>query len=98
MECPNCLQTTVASFASQESSQTVPQSLLLQISTLPSIGILPPASLTSPLPHGAMMQFIYHACQCKNNHFYVHTFAFHSSILAMVAVAADGVYWPTGTF
>ena len=44
---PNCLQATLASGVPQRSSQTVPQALLLQISTRPSY-IAPPTSLMSP--------------------------------------------------
>ena len=36
VEYPSCLQATVASGVPQKSSQTVPQALLLQISTRPS--------------------------------------------------------------
>ena len=45
---PSCLQTTLASLASHPSSHTVPHSLLIQISTLPSKGLKPPDNLTSP--------------------------------------------------
>ena len=45
---PNCLQTTWASAVSQKSSQTVPQTLLLHISTRPSDDEDPPTSLRAP--------------------------------------------------
>ena len=45
---PNLLHTTAASFMSQRSSQMVPNSLLIHTSTLPSLGVAPPTSLTSP--------------------------------------------------
>ena len=48
---PSCLQTTWAASELNLVSQTVPQALLMQISTLPSISAnrpLPPASLNSP--------------------------------------------------
>ena len=45
---PSCLQTTLASLLSHPSSHTVPHSLLIQISTLPSKGLKPPDNLTSP--------------------------------------------------
>ncbi len=53
VEYPSCRHTTVASAEPQESSQTVPHSLLMQISILPSLGMLPPASRMSPVEHGA---------------------------------------------
>ena len=53
IEYPSCLHTTVASVTPHESSQTVPHSLLMQISILPSFGTLPPASRMSPVEHGA---------------------------------------------
>ena len=46
---PSCLHTTTASFAPQESSQTVPHTLLLQISTRPSVIAVPPTSRKAPL-------------------------------------------------
>ena len=45
---PSCLQATLASTAPQKSSQTVPQTLLLQISTRPCV-VVPPRSLMAPL-------------------------------------------------
>ena len=45
---PSCLHTTLASLLSHPSSHTVPHSLLIQISTLPSKGLKPPDNLTSP--------------------------------------------------
>ena len=50
----SCLQTTRASLSSQESSHTVPQVLLKQTSTRPSVGMSPSTSLTSPSPHESM--------------------------------------------
>ncbi len=44
-ENPSCLHTTVASAAPQKSSHTVPQMLLLQISTRPVMLLAPPCSL-----------------------------------------------------
>ena len=52
-ENPSCLQTTWASVASHRSSHTVPQILLLQISTRPWV-LLPPWSLTAPWIHWAV--------------------------------------------
>ena len=47
-ENPSCLHTTLALFSFQESIQTVPHSLFLHISTLPSKYVPPPLNLTSP--------------------------------------------------
>ena len=46
---PSCLQTTTASLVLHESSQTVPQTLLLQISTRPSVAEVPPTNRSAPL-------------------------------------------------
>ena len=46
---PICLQMTSASWELNSLSQMVPQALLMQISTLPSSGWLPPSSLRSPV-------------------------------------------------
>lgn len=46
---PSCLQTTTASLALQKSSQTVPHTLLLQISTRPSVIAEPPTRRRTPL-------------------------------------------------
>ena len=46
---PSCRHTTVASELPQESSHTVPHSLFMQISTLPSFALLPPASRSWPV-------------------------------------------------
>ena len=46
---PSCLHTTTASLVFQESSQTVPHTLLLQISTRPSVMAVPPTSRKAPL-------------------------------------------------
>ncbi len=53
---PSCLHTTVASLASHLSSQMVPQALLIQISTLPSLGRLAPTNLTSFSVHWPIKQ------------------------------------------
>ena len=45
---PSCLQTTVASVVSQESSHTVPHWSLMHTSTLPSYWLEPPTRRTSP--------------------------------------------------
>ena len=45
---PSCLQTTVASMLSQESSHTVPHWSLMHTSTLPSYWLEPPTRRTSP--------------------------------------------------
>lgn len=45
---PSCLHTTTASMLPQESSQTVPHTLLLQISTRPSVIAVPPTSRKAP--------------------------------------------------
>ncbi len=45
---PSCVQTTLASAAPQKSSHTVPQALLLQISTRPWFEVLPPCNRRSP--------------------------------------------------
>ena len=45
---PSCLQATVASAFDHESSQTVPQALLWQISTRPSRLVAPSLSLMAP--------------------------------------------------
>ncbi len=46
-ECPNCLQTTMASLSLQDVSHTVPHKLLKQTSTRPERAV-PSLSLTSP--------------------------------------------------
>ena len=56
---PSCLQTTLASLSSHPSSHTVPHSLLIQISTLPSKGLKPPDNLTSPYEQLAVTRYIY---------------------------------------
>ena len=48
---PSCLHATLASLVDQKSSQTVPQSLLLQISTRPSRLFDPSLSLMLPCVH-----------------------------------------------
>ena len=48
LENPSCLQTTLASRASQTSSHTVPQALPLHTSTRPALELVPPRSLTAP--------------------------------------------------
>ena len=48
LENPSCLQTTLASRASQRSSHTVPQALPLHTSTRPALELVPPRSLTAP--------------------------------------------------
>jgi len=45
---PNCWQMTPASRPVNDESQIVPQALLKQISTLPSLEAVPSTSLTSP--------------------------------------------------
>ena len=45
---PSCRHTTVASVLPQESSHTVPHTLFMQISTVPSFGMLPPTSRNWP--------------------------------------------------
>ena len=50
---PSCLQTTSASLISHESSHTVPHTPLEHSSTRPSIGVVPPTSLKSPVAQGA---------------------------------------------
>ena len=52
---PSCLQTTLASVMSHKSSHTVPQILLLHISTRPLM-LVPPTSLMSPCVHGGLKQ------------------------------------------
>ena len=54
VQYPSCRHTTVASVLPQESPQTVPQVLFMQISTLPSIAMLPPASRSWPGVQGAV--------------------------------------------
>ena len=54
VEYPSCRHTTVASVLPQESSHTVPHSLFMQISTLPSLAMLPPASRSWPVVQGAV--------------------------------------------
>ena len=51
---PSCRHTTVASLLSQLSWHTVPHALPTQISTRPSFGMLPPASLSWPVVQGAV--------------------------------------------
>ena len=59
MGYPSCRHNTVASLLPQESSHTVPHRLFMQISTLPSFGMLPPASRSWPCIHGAVnMKYI----------------------------------------
>ena len=53
VEYPSCRHTTVASVLLQESSHTVPHTLFIQISTLPSFGMLPPTNRTSSVLQGA---------------------------------------------
>lgn len=50
-ENPSCLQTTAASMLLHASSHTVPQALLLQTSTRPSLALEPPARRISPVVH-----------------------------------------------
>ena len=47
-EYPSCWQTTPASSLPNPDPHIVPQVLLKQISTLPSVGVVPSTSLTSP--------------------------------------------------
>ena len=54
VENPSCWHTTVASALPQESSHTVPHKFLMQTSTLPSLAMLPPASRSPPVVHGAV--------------------------------------------
>ena len=51
LEKPSCWQATFPSFVLQRLSQIVPQVSLKQISTRPSISVVPPTSLKSPLVH-----------------------------------------------
>ena len=53
VEYPSCRHTTVASELPQESSHTVPHSLSMHTSTLPSFARLRPTSRSWPLVHGA---------------------------------------------
>ena len=75
---PSCLQTTRASLVPQRSSHTVPHSLSIQTSTLPSVSFDPPTSLISPsvqLTKEKLIQHLFHTvkyslftyilCQCK---------------------------------
>lgn len=48
---PSCLQITLASTDLQEEWQMVPQALLKQISTVPSLTVVPPTKRTSPSIH-----------------------------------------------
>jgi len=50
-EYPSCRQVTLASTTPHESSHTVPQTWLSQISTRPSDAVVPPTSLMSPSAH-----------------------------------------------
>ena len=60
MEYPSCRHTTVASILLHESSHTVPHTLLLiQISTLPSFGMLPPSSCSWPVVQGAASKIMH---------------------------------------
>ena len=54
VEYPSCRHTTVASAFPQKSSHTVPHSLLMQISTLPSLAMIPPTSRSWPGVQGAV--------------------------------------------
>ena len=56
VEYPSCRHTTVASALPQKSSHTVPHSLSMQISTLPSFAMLPPTSRSWPCVQGAVRQ------------------------------------------
>ena len=58
VEYPSCLHTTVASMLSQFVSHTTTQVLLRHISTRPSLGTKPSASLTSPAAHTAVWQLL----------------------------------------
>ena len=51
VEYPSCLQTTLASGTFHRSSHTVPYVLLIQISTLPSVTLVPFTNTTSPSKH-----------------------------------------------
>ena len=50
-EWPSCLQTTDAALSSQDSSQIVPQVLLMHTSILPMVGLESPVIRTSPSEH-----------------------------------------------
>ena len=60
---PNCEQTTVASLLSKKSSQTVPYTLLMQTSTLPSMAVEPLTSLTPPSIQPGEVQNHFSYCQ-----------------------------------
>ena len=58
LEYPSCLHTTVASSLLQPSSHTVPHSLFIQISTLPSFWMLPPTSRSLPVVQTAVKWYV----------------------------------------
>ena len=66
VECPNCLQTTWASYLSHRLWQIVPHTLSIHISTLPSLGVDPPFRRIWP-----SVQF---AGTGINKHIYLHRF------------------------
>ena len=56
VEYPSCRHTTEASILLQPSSHTVPHTLFIHISTLPSFGTLPPTNRRGALVHGATVE------------------------------------------
>ena len=83
VEYPSCRQTTVASVLLHKSSHTVPHTLFIQISTLPSFGMLPPASRNSPVVHGPAINvqhwFMQHVAKPIRSQ-YINTFTLYASI------------------
>ena len=67
VEYPSCRQTTVASVLPQPSSHTVPHTLFIQISTLPSLGTPPPTSRMSPVEQGTVKRFKQNAYNYSND-------------------------------
>ena len=64
---PSCLHTTLASLVSHPSSQTVPQTPLMQISTLPALGRGPLTKRTVPLVQRWAAVFICARLYSKQN-------------------------------
>ena len=68
---PSWLQTTVASKASQSSSQTVPQLLLMHTSTLPSCEASPSARRISPSEQMVTLEAVRMYKVCSNNTLFI---------------------------
>ena len=97
VEYPSWRHTTVASGAPQESSQIVPQILFMHISTLPSLGMLPPTNLSCPVVQDAMSKVLLPYCHWAANFGQQHTFTTYASIIIMTTAGWDLKNWATRT-